>query len=68
MMLYNEELTNKRIAKVAELSEHFKKVFNEKYDNTSYYIKDDTLIARINVSEAKRLVAGYKEREMIINV
>lgn len=66
--LYNEELTNKRIAKVAELSEHFKRIFNEKYDNTSYYIENDQLIARINVSEAKRLAAGYKEREMIINV
>lgn len=66
--LYNEELTNKRIAKVAELSEYFKQIFNEKYDNTNYYIKDNQLIARINVSEAKRLAAGYKEREMIINV
>lgn len=66
--IYNEELTKKRIAKVAELSKHFKRIFDQKYDNTSYYIKNNQLIARINVSEARRLVAGYKEREMIINI
>lgn len=65
---YDEDLTKRRIAKVAELKEHFKKIFNQKYDNTSYYIKDGKLNVCINVEERKRITAGYSEREFIVEV
>lgn len=65
---YDEDLTQRRIAKVDELTEHFKKIFNQKYDNTSYYIKDGQLTVCINVEESKRIAAGYSEREFIVEV
>lgn len=66
--VYDEDLTKRRIAKVAELKEHFKKVFNQRYDNTSYYIKNGQLVVCINVEERKRLDAGYPEREFVVTV
>lgn len=65
---YDEDLTKRRIAKVAELSEHFKEIFGMKYDNTSYYIKDSKLTVCINVEEKKRIAAGYPEREFVVEV
>lgn len=65
---YNEDLTKRRIAKVSELSEHFKEIFNQKYDNTSYYINDGKLTVCINVEEKKRIAAGYSEREFVVEV
>ena len=56
---YDKELTEKRIAKVAELSEHFKQIFSLKYDNTSYYIENGILKVRLNVSEEARKKTGY---------
>lgn len=66
--LYNEELTNKRIAKVAELSEHFKQIFNQEYDNTSYYVENNALTVCINVEEKKRIAAGYNDRKFVVKV
>ena len=65
---YDEDLTKRRIAKVNELTEHFKKIFNQKYDNTSYYIKDGKLTVYINVEEQKRIAAGYSERKFVVEV
>ena len=65
---YDEELTKKRIAKVAELTEHFKQLFNQQYDNTSYYIRDGKLTVCINVEEKKRIAAGYNERKFTVEV
>lgn len=65
---YDEDLTKRRIAKVADLTEHFKEIFNQKYDNTSYYIKDGKLTVCINVEERKRIEAGYSEREFVVEV
>lgn len=65
---YDEELTKKRIAKVAELSEHFKRIFNQKYDNTSYYIENNALTVCINVEKSKRIAAGYTDRKFIVEV
>ena len=66
--VYDEELTKKRIAKVAELSEHFKRIFNQKYDNTSYYIENNALTVCINVEKSKRIAAGYTNRKFIVEV
>lgn len=66
--VYDEELTKKRIEKVAEMSEHFKKIFNKKYDNTSYYIENNALTVCINVGESERVAAGYTDREFIVEV
>lgn len=63
---YDKDLTEKRIAKVAELSEHFKQIFNQKYDNTSYYIENDTLTVCLNVSEEVREKAGYTNRRFTV--
>ena len=48
---YNKELT-KRIEKVEEMKKYFSKLFNQKYDNTSYYINNNgELEVRISVSD-----------------
>lgn len=65
---YDEELTLKRINKVNELKEHFKTLFNQKYDNTSYYIRDNKLTVCINVESKKRIEAGYKDRIFTVEV
>lgn len=65
---YNEELTKRRIAKVAEISENYKNAFNMKYDNTSYYIEDGELVVRINASDAAMKKAGILERKYIVEM
>ena len=65
---YNAELTEKRIAKVKELKKHFTILFNQKHDNTSYYIENNQLVVCINVEERKRIEAGYTERKFIVEV
>ena len=65
---YDEELTKKRILKVAELSKHFKRIFNQQYDNTSYYIEDGLLKVCLNVTDKARQKAGYKDRRFIVEV
>lgn len=65
---YDAELTDRRIAKRAELKEHFEKLFNQKYDNTSYYIKNGEFTVCINVEESKRIAAGYTERIFTVEV
>lgn len=65
---YNAELTEKRIVKVEEMKKYFAKLFNQKYDNTSYYIEDNQLMVCINVTEEKRIAAGYKERKFVVEV
>lgn len=66
--VYDAELTKKRITKVAELSEHFKQIFNERYDNTSYYIENGVLTVCLNVSEEVRKKAGYTNRCFTVEV
>ena len=66
--VYDEELTKKRIEKVAELKKHFTKIFNQRYDNTSYYIENNALTVCINVAESKRIAAGYTDRKFIVEV
>lgn len=65
---YDAKLTEKRIAKVAELSEHFKQIFNKKSDNTSYYIENGVLNVCLNVSEEVRKKAGYTNRRFTVEV
>ena len=65
---YDAELTEKRITKVKEMKKYFAELFGQKYDNTSYYIEDGKLVARINVTEEKLIAAGYKERKFVIEV
>lgn len=65
---YDAELTEKRIAKVKEMKKYFAKLFDQEYDNTSYYIENNQLVVCINVTEEKRVAAGYKERKFILEV
>lgn len=65
---YDAELTEKRIAKVAELSEHFKQAFNQEHDNTSYYIENGVLNVCLNVSDNVRKKAGYTNRRFTVEV
>lgn len=65
---YDAELTEKRIAKVAELSEYFKRIFNQEYDNTSYYIKNGVLTVCLNVPDKVREKAGYTNRRFTVEV
>ena len=68
VFVYDEELTKKRIEKVAELKKHFTKIFNQRYDNTSYYIENNALTVCLGVEESKRIAAGYTDRKFIVEV
>ena len=68
IFVYDEELTKKRIEKVAELKKHFTKIFNQRYDNTSYYIENNALTVCLGVEESKRIAAGYTNRKFIVEV
>lgn len=68
IFVYDKKLTEKRIVKVAELSERFKKIFHQKYDNTSYYIENGALTVSLNVSEKAREKAGYTSRRFTVDV
>ena len=68
---YNEEVENERKKKGEELHEKFKKIFNQKYDNTSIYPPENDGISKklnicINVSDEERIKAGYKDRRFTI--
>lgn len=67
---YDKELTEKRIEKVKELKEYFSKLFNQEFDNTSYYInKDKQLEVKINVSDSALKKAKWnKERIFTVEV
>lgn len=66
---YDEELTHKRREKVEEMKKEFCKLFNQKYDNTSYYIEDGKLIARIGVSDKELKNAKWnKGRKFIVEL
>lgn len=58
---YNKKLTEKRIEKVKEMKKYFSKLFNQEYDNTSYYInKNNELQVKINVSDTALKKADWK--------
>ena len=65
---YDAELTRKRREKVEEMKKEFCVLFNQKYDNTSYYIENNKLVVCINVEEKKRIEAGYTERKFVVEV
>lgn len=67
---YDETLTLKMIEKVNELKKHFARIFSQRYgnDNTSYWNENGKLMVELNVSEEKRLAAGYPERRFVVEV
>ena len=66
---YNAELTKKRIEKVAEMKERFKTLFNQRYDNTSYFVENDKLVVRLNVSDQALQKAEWtKPRKFIVEI
>lgn len=48
---YDAELTKKHRAKVEQMKKEFERLFNQRYDNTSYYIENGDLVVRLNVSD-----------------
>ena len=66
---YDAELTRKRIEKVKEMRKEFCILFNQKYDNTSYYIENGELVARISVSDKVLQKSGWtKGRKFVVEV
>lgn len=66
---YDEELTHKRREKVESMKKEFCQLFNQKYDNTSYYIENGKLIARIGVSDnALKRAKWNKGRKFIVEL
>lgn len=66
---YDAELTRKRREKAEEMKKEFCVLFNQKYDNTSYYIENGKLIARIGVSDKVLKESGWaKGRKFIVEV
>ena len=66
---YDAELTRRRRAKVEEMKKEFCILFNQKYDNTSYYIENGELVARIGVSDKVLKESGWtKGRKFVVEV
>lgn len=67
---YNADLTRRRREKVEEMKKEFCKLFNQKHDNTSYWVdKDGNLVVRINTyDEALRKANWTKGRQFIVEV
>lgn len=66
---YDEDLTRRRREKVEEMKKEFCTLFNRKYDNTSYYIKNGELVARIGVSDKVLEEAKWtKGRKFVVEV
>ena len=66
---YDAELTKKRRAKVEQMKKEFEQLFNQRYDNTSYYIKNGDLVVRLNVSDDALEAANWtKGRRFIVEV
>ena len=62
-------LSRKRREKVEELKKEFCALFNQKYDNTSYYIENGELVARIGVSDKVLQESGWtKGRKFVVEV
>ncbi len=68
-LLNQQTLTRRRRAKVEEMKKEFCVLFNQKYDNTSYYIENGELVARICVSDKVLKESGWtKGRKFIVEV
>lgn len=66
---YDAELTKKRREKVEEMKKEFCVLFNQEYDNTSYYIENGALVIKINVSDKVLKESGWtKGRQFIVEV
>lgn len=66
---YDAELTRRRREKVEEMKKEFCVLFNQKYDNTSYYIENGNLTVRINTDEKALKAANWtKGRKFIVEV
>lgn len=67
---YDAELTRRRREKVEEMKKEFCSLFNQKYDNTSYWVDDiGNLTVRINTSEEALKKANWtKGRQFIVEV
>ena len=57
------------VEKVEEMKKEFCVLFNQKYDNTSYYIENGELVVKINVSDKVLQESGWtKGRKSIVEV
>lgn len=67
---YDADLTRRRREKVEEMKKELCALFNQKYDNTSYWIdKDGNLTVRINTYEEALKKANWtKGRQFIVEV
>lgn len=66
---YDADLTRRRRTKVEEMKKEFCTLFNQKYDNTSYYIENGELVARICVSDKVLKESGWtKGRKFTVEV
>lgn len=70
MFNYDADLTRRRREKVEEMKKEFCVLFNQKYDNTSYWIDDNgNLTVRINTYEEALKKANWsKGRQFIVEV
>lgn len=69
--LYNPGLYRRAKAKRAELQRKYKILFDQQYDNTSYYVefgRPDVLIVRFGVSDELLKSVGITEREYTIKI
>ena len=69
MFQYDEELTHKRREKVEQMKKEFCELFNQEYDNTSYYIENGKLTVKINVSDHALQKANWnKSRKFTVDL
>lgn len=66
---YDTELTKKRREKVEKMKKEFCFLFNQKYDNTNYWVENGELFVRINVSDKALKESGWiKGRKFVVEV
>lgn len=64
--VFDPDLCQKRAELVAKMRRANRKLFNQHYDNSSYFVNGKHLVMRYNVSEKALAVAGITEREIVL--
>ena len=64
--ILDPDLCRKRAALVAKMKEENARRFNQRHDNTSYYVNGRHLMMRYNVSDKVLEAAGITDREVVL--
>ena len=69
VFIYDADLTRRRREKVEQMKKEFCVLFNQEYDNTSYYVENGELVVRIAVPDKVLKESGWaKGRKFVVEV